>query len=566
MGESDKKKPPSADVQYKKRWNNNRRKKNTHGTTKPTTVRPEKFQGGKEELNGNYFDCTGYGQSDRFVKTVQKIADYIGQEYKCGGITRTEVITQAMVTIPMPLRPVSTQTTRSDGSVTTNPPDTLDISDYQSEKKTIDYQILHQTENRQKIFSLVWQQCTESMQAKIKAHRDYQVIEQALNGIELLRIIKLICFNIEDEKYIPQKVHETKAAFYLLKQGKDSDQAYQIKFLNTVQVIEQCGASLGEDPMIRAMVCKELNYLVGTTNAAQISEITKTVRDYTLGAALILGADPERYSSMIRGLKNASLAGRDEWPKNVTEAYNYLSKWEGDESSSNVTHDYEGSSFVNDQNEPNDPSPREREPQPWHLEMTCRKCLKKGHIGAFCKSKTADANVQDSEEVHEEAAQQLLHGSKMADENEDYYADLFLCEEQEHTSASFQLKDGINGGRIPKDWILLDSQSTTDAFSNPKLLRNIHEVRGSLTIHTQAGKAVTKLRGTVPGYGKVWFCPDGIANILSLAHVAKTRLVTFDSTNGNHFAVAKDDGTKRIFKQSEHGLYYYDMQTSKHSA
>jgi hypothetical protein len=46
------------------------------------------------------------------------------------------------------------------------------------------------------------------MHAKIKAHRDYQVIEEDLNGIELLRVIQMSCFNIEDEKYAPQKVHE----------------------------------------------------------------------------------------------------------------------------------------------------------------------------------------------------------------------------------------------------------------------------------------------------------------------------------------------------------------------
>ena len=114
-------------------------------------------------------------------------------------------------------------------------------------------------------------------------------------------------------------------------------------------------------------------------------------------------------------------------------------------------------------------------------------------------------------------------------------------------------------------WILLDSQSTTDAISNPDLLKNIHEVKGSLTIHTQAGKAVTKLRGTLPGYGMVWYCPNGIVNILSLANVAKTRVVTFNSANGNQFEVTKDDGTFRIFKQSEHGLYYYDMAESKNS-
>jgi hypothetical protein len=45
-----------------------------------TAVQMVKFQGGKEELDGNHFDCTGYGQSDRFMKTVQKIADYIGQK------------------------------------------------------------------------------------------------------------------------------------------------------------------------------------------------------------------------------------------------------------------------------------------------------------------------------------------------------------------------------------------------------------------------------------------------------------------------------------------------------
>jgi hypothetical protein len=552
MVEADKK--PSVDGSSKKRWN-----KKKHYGNKPVT-KTEKFQGGKDELDGNYFDCTGYGQSDRFVKTVQKIADYVGQEYKVGGVTRTEVMGQAASIIRLPSRPVVTSTTAADGTVTTRTPDALDISDYQSEKKIADYQIQHQTENRQKVFSLVWQQCTESMQAKIKAHREYRVIEQDLNGIELLRVIKLICFNIEDEKYVPQKVHETKAAFYALKQGRDSDQTYQIKFLNTVQVIEQCGASLGDDPLTRTMVCKDLGYNISTTNANEISEISKRVRDYTLGAALILGADPERYSNMIRGLKNASLAGRDEWPKNVTEAYNYLSKWEGDEPADRKVRDYEGTAFMNDK----------REPQPWHAKMTCRNCNKKGHIAAFCEDakedKDTNTNVQVGE-THVEAIQELLDGTKLFDQDEeDYYADLFLCEDQEHRSVSFQIKDGINGGRIPKEWILLDSQSTTDAFSNPALLKDIHEVRGSLTIHTQAGKAVTKLRGTVPGYGEVWYCPDGIANILSLAHVAKTRTVRFDSTNGNQFEVTKSDGTMRIFKQSQHGLYYYDMRSPRSDA
>jgi hypothetical protein len=59
---------------------------------------------------------------------------------------------------------------------------------------------------------------------------------------------------------------------------------------------------------------------------------------------------------------------------------------------------------------------------------------------------------------------------------------------------------------------------------------------------------------------------NGIANILSLAHVAKTRLVTFNSINGNQFKVTKDDGSIQTFKQSEHGLYYYNMRPSRNHA
>jgi hypothetical protein len=205
----------------------------------------------------------------------------------------------------------------SDNGLTTSiiPPDVLDISDYQSTKIFFDYQTHNQSYNRQKFLSLVWQKCTESMHAKVKVHRDYQGIEEELNGIELLRVIKLICLNIEDEKYAPHKLHDIKAAFYALNQGMDSDQAYQIKFMNTVHVIEQGGASLGEDPLTLTSVCTHLGFHANTTITTEMAKITKKVMEYTLGTAMILGADPDRYSSIIRGLNNISLAGRDEWSR-----------------------------------------------------------------------------------------------------------------------------------------------------------------------------------------------------------------------------------------------------------
>ena len=93
MGEPEKK-VPTGDMPYKKKWGNGNRNKKRVGHRPQVT--PVKFKGGKEEIDGHYFDCTGYGQSDRFMKTVEKIAGYVGQDYKGGGLTCTEVMSQAV--------------------------------------------------------------------------------------------------------------------------------------------------------------------------------------------------------------------------------------------------------------------------------------------------------------------------------------------------------------------------------------------------------------------------------------------------------------------------------------
>jgi len=43
---------------------------------------------------------------------------------------------------------------------------------------------------------------------------------------------------------------------------------------------------------------------------------------------------------------------------------------------------------------------------------------------------------------------------------------------------------------IPNGWMLLDSQSTVDVFSNPDLLTNIHDVKRKLVLFCNAGKAI----------------------------------------------------------------------------
>ena len=62
-------------------------------------------------------------------------------------------------------------------------------------------------------------------------------------------------------------------------------------------------------------------------------------------------------------------------------------------------------------------------------------------------------------------------------------------------------------------------------------------------IHWTSGVTWTNLASDLPGYGAVWFHPEGIANILSLSLVKAKYCVTFDSANRNEFVVHKTSGT-----------------------
>ena len=114
-------------------------------------------------------------------------------------------------------------------------------------------------------------------------------------------------------------------------------------------------------------------------------------------------------------------------------------------------------------------------------------------------------------------------------------------------------------GEISNTWVLLDSQSTVDLFTDPKLLVNIRTVPSNLKIHCNASNVTPNIMGDLPGYGPVWVYEDGIATILSLFLVAKRFRVQYDSQVSEHIQVWKNDGTCCEFTSGPRDLYYCDI-------
>jgi len=111
---------------------------------------------------------------------------------------------------------------------------------------------------------------------------------------------------------------------------------------------------------------------------------------------------------------------------------------------------------------------------------------------------------------------------------------------------------------IPSSWVLLDSQLTVLVFKNPNFLSNIRRSNSQLKVHTNGGTQISSLVGDIKNFGTVWYNPDSLANISSLAAVRKLCCITMDTSVEAALCVHCSDGSITKFIEYGLGLSYHD--------
>ena len=111
---------------------------------------------------------------------------------------------------------------------------------------------------------------------------------------------------------------------------------------------------------------------------------------------------------------------------------------------------------------------------------------------------------------------------------------------------------------IPSTWVLLDSQSTVSVFRSAELLSNIQRSASTLTVLTNGGPQLSEWEGTSQLFGKIWYNPTSLANILSLALVRRLYRVSMDTDVDSTINVHLPAGRIMRFQEFKTGLYYFD--------
>ena len=134
-----------------------------------------------------------------------------------------------------------------------------------------------------------------------------------------------------------------------------------------------------------------------------------------------------------------------------------------------------------------------------------------------------EETTRDVDSIHDETDVESVDEEEINDEvdNDDYVYSFNMLGKQTESVVIEDLK-GKDGqvfnqgsrGTIIDTWILLDSCSTVNIFSNHRFLQNIRTVYKELHLYTNAGKSVINRVGYVPGFGTVWYHQHGITQVL----------------------------------------------------
>ena len=481
----------------------------------------ETFTGGITNMGGHVFQLSEEGRkANQFTKTMETLRDYTVTYYEHAAdlVSLFEIPSRGVV-IPEPedepplLDPGDAKSGRAG-------PSHRGFVSWKRECTAYDLRNEVLNANLLKLFTVVLLQSSPSVRAKLEATKGYEKARTEYDCPWLFNEMRNICHHFEHTENRYLALHKATSAIINYKQGANQNTTdYYEVFKELVAVLESYGGRV-HHPAAAAPGDGTVIASVGNDKAQDAY-----MREHCLAATFLHNSDNARYGQLKAELSNDFTKGRDEYPVTLVGASQMLLRYKS----------------------PNEPAKRRHD-------NAGRGRGGRGPDGGRSGGGAPDGGRGAGRWPHQ-GGRGRGGNSKQSGRNF-FQTGFSLAQLEEQVNNLFP--DGI-----PSHFVLLDSASTVSIFCNPDLLTDIHDVDRPLLLETNGGgEQLSYQMGTLRNFGSVWYNPDSIANILSLAEVRKVRRVTATFEGEAAFHVHKADGSgSTVFSEHESGLYLHDTQS-----
>jgi hypothetical protein len=540
------------------------------------------FKGTITEMNGHTFQCHGESNTaSQFSRTCEELQRYCLQKYKYG---------DDVAFVVRHFKEYDMKKNKPEAA-----PKDADAIDLRIVDKEVDEYVKRKSTYKQNIKSLymvTWAQCSNAMQAKIKSLKGFDTFDEERNFLTLIQAIKGVSYKFEAQRYPPLALFEAKLAFYRYQQHRTLSNAdYLERFKALYTVIFHYGGSIGEDPMLVRDEARRDNVrdhaTLKPTDAAYIARVPAS-RNRFLAFAFLQGSDKSRFGELVIELENQHTYGNDNFPPNLTMAYNLLINYRSmhkkkqdhkheEKKDSEFAFNIKGVEAGVKCNSKGVPLKCYRCGGAHYTnDPDCPKAPDKiGQVKTYSAALLSSEPDLQSSSSSPPIEQSSTHNFVMnvidapnTNEGLDRRIELDLDDNEEDNSTPsygdlcFSIMPLIlkntKSGWLNDNFLILDTGSTVTIFKNPKLLTDIYNVppQKQLTVFCNSGKQNMTFRGNCPGLGEVWHNTASLANIVSFSLLTDLFPVDYDQQNQQFICRISDN--KSIAFKRKGGLYVYD--------
>ncbi len=220
------------------------------------------------------------------------------------------------------------QTIALPSPVDPNAPDKADLDVIRTEEvKTVAKRRQKLEESLRKGYVTVLDQCSQDVRDKLKATKDWEIVNGSQSLHDLIRWIEKICVGFDDHKQLSfNRVQSLKTLYLYTQTEKESVEEYARNFRSLWNTVEAFGVSPGiHEGMVEAELSRRQ---IAAPDATQLKEARAVASKQVKAVMLISRADRQKYGKLREDLANNYLLGTDQYPDTFEKASSLLSNYQ----------------------------------------------------------------------------------------------------------------------------------------------------------------------------------------------------------------------------------------------